>query len=244
MSHARPVFLFTDFGYAGPYVGQMSGAILSRAPGSPVINLMHDAPAMRPELAAYLLSGCCRSLSPGSVVVAVVDPGVGGERAALMVETTRGLMLIGPDNGLLSRAQGITRVRRIDWRPESLSVSFHGRDLFAPAAAMLIVGESLACTAIAYEQMVGSGWPDDLSQIVYIDAFGNMMTGISAEKFNNNNRIKLSGHVIEYAETFCKVPPGQLFWYRNSLGLVEISANRSSAASMLSLALGDKILLD
>lgn len=243
MSHARPVFLFTDFGYAGPYVGQMSGAILSHAPGSPVISLMHDAPAMRPELAAYLLSACCRSLPVGSVVVGVVDPGVGGERAALMVET-KDLMLIGPDNGLLSRVQGITRVQRIDWRPESLSVSFHGRDLFAPAAAMLSVGESLARTAIAYEQMVGSDWPDDLSHIVYIDAFGNMMTGVSAENCNDNNQIDISGHRVEYAETFCKVPPGRLFWYRNSLGLVEISANRSSAASMLSLALGDKILLD
>jgi len=243
MSHPRPIFLFTDFGYAGPYVGQMTGAILSRSRDNAVVNLMHDAPAMRPELAAYLLAGCCRSLPRGSVVVAVVDPGVGGERAALVVETPA-LTLVGPDNGLLSRVPDIGTVARVDWRPETLSSSFHGRDLFAPVGAMLAGGQTVPCTPLAHVDMVGADWPPGLHRLVYIDGYGNLMTGISAEKVNKHQCIRVSGRAVEYAETFCRVPPGHLFWYPNSLGLVEIAANRGSAAAILRLALGDEILLD
>jgi len=243
MSKPRPIFLFTDFGYAGPYVGQMAGAILSRSRDNVAISLMHDAPAMRPELAAYLLSGCCRSLPSGSVVVAVVDPGVGGERAALVVETP-GLNLVGPDNGLLSRVHDIGAVARVDWRPETLSSSFHGRDLFAPVGAMLAGGETVSRTPLALADMVGADWPQDLERLVYIDGYGNLMTGIDAKTFSKNKCIRVSGRAVKYAETFCRVPPGQLFWYPNSLGLVEIAANRGSAAAILQLALGDEILLD
>lgn len=243
MSSPRPVFLFTDFGYSGPYVGQMTAAIMAVAQEATVINLMHDAPSMRPDLAAYLLAACFRSLPVGSVVVAVVDPGVGGERDALSVEA-QGLTLIGPDNGLLSRIPGIDTVQRIDWRPAVLSSSFHGRDLFAPAAAMTALGEDVPGTAMAVERMIGSDWSDDLFQLVYVDGFGNLMSGVVGENVSKNSVVHAAGREIAYAETFCRVPPGQLFWYLNSLGLVEIAANGCSAATMLPLALGDKILLD
>ena len=243
MHPTPPIFLFTDFGYAGPYVGQMTAAILLHSPGRTVVNLMHDAPAMRPELSAYLLSACCRSLPAGSVVVAVVDPGVGGERAPLVVETP-GLSLVGPDNGLMSQVPGIRQVRRIDWRPVQMSSSFHGRDLFAPVAARLAAAEVVESTPLGVGSMVGSDWPGDLAQVVYIDAFGNLMTGLNAENINQNRVIRIAGRPVEYAETFCRVPPGRLFWYPNSLGLVEIAANGESAAAQLSLVLGDEILLD
>jgi len=239
----RPIFLFTDFGYSGPYVGQMTGAILLYSPDSAVINLMHDAPAMQPELSAYLLAACCRSLPAGSVLLAVVDPGVGGERTALVVETP-GLTLVGPDNGLMSQVDGIRQVERIDWRPEEISSSFHGRDLFAPVAARLAAGGTVETTPMGRESMLGADWPTDLAQVVYIDAFGNVVTGLGAEKVSKNSVIRISGQTLSYAETFCRVPPGELFWYRNSLGLVEIAANGESAAARLSLVLGDKILLD
>ena len=89
-------------------------------------------------LAAYLLRASCRALPRGAVVTAVVDPGVGGDRDALIVDTD-GLTLVGPDNGLLSRVDGIRRVHRIEWRPDALSTSFHGRDLFVPVAARIAV---------------------------------------------------------------------------------------------------------
>jgi hypothetical protein len=242
MNPSRPIFLFTDFGWSGPYVGQMVGAIVSADPLARVFNLMHDAPQVRPDLAAYLLPACCRALPQDAVVVAVVDPGVGGDRAALIVETAT-MTFVGPDNGLLSRLPKIRWVARIDWRPASLSASFHGRDLFAPVAARLALGETVECTPIQPQQMVGGDWPDDLEQIIYIDAFGNLMTGVNAKKLSKNRIIVAGGQRLSYAETFCRVAAGAPFWYVNSQGLVEIAANGRSAATLLSLALGKRFLV-
>jgi S-adenosylmethionine hydrolase len=239
----RPIFLFTDFGFAGPYVGQMTAAILTVEPRCPVVSLMHDAPSMRPELAAYLLPACCQSLPPGAVVVAVVDPGVGGARAALVVESG-GVSYVGPDNGLLSRLPAIAGVQRVDWRPPRLSASFHGRDLFAPVAARVAAGQPVAMTALAPAAMHGADWADELAHVVYIDHYGNCMTGLRAENVNQNSSFHLAGRVIRYAETFCRVSPGEPFWYANSQGLVEVAVNAGSAATLLSLALGDETLLD
>lgn len=239
----RPIFLFTDFGFAGPYVGQMTAAILAVEARCPVVNLMHDAPCMRPELAAYLLPACCQPLPRGAVVLAVVDPGVGGERAALVVESG-GLTYVGPDNGLLSRLPATARAWRIDWRPPRLSPSFHGRDLFAPVAARLAAGQAVARSALDPAAMRGADWPDELAQVVYIDHYGNCMTGLRAEKVSENSSFRIAGRAIGYAETFCRAAPGEPFWYRNSQGLVEIAANAGSAAALLSLAIGDETLLD
>ena len=243
MKRARPVYLFTDFGWSGPYVGQMVGALLAFDPAIPVVSLMHDAPRLRPDLAAYLLPACCRVLPDDAIVVAVVDPGVGGERAGLVVETaTR--TYVGPDNGLLSRLPQIRRVLRILWRPQALSTSFHGRDLFAPVAARLALGVQVACADAAPAGMVGADWADDLFQVIYVDGFGNLITGVDAENINYNREIVLDGRRIRHARTFCDVAPGSPFWYPNSLRLLEIAVNGGSAASQLSLAPGDRILLD
>ncbi|HPQ24900.1 MAG TPA: SAM-dependent chlorinase/fluorinase [Gammaproteobacteria bacterium] len=243
MSRPRPIFLFTDFGGSGPYVGQMTAAIYQAEPDSRVINLMHDAPAMRPDLAAYLLPACSRPLDPGSVVVAVVDPGVGGDRAALVVEAAE-KTFVGPDNGLLSRLPDIGRVSRVDWRPASLSASFHGRDLFAPVAARLAAGHAVATSVMPADVMVGSDWSVGLARVVYVDAYGNLMVGLDAQAIDEQRSFNVLGRHVVHAGTFCRVPAGQLFWYGNSLGLLEIAANGASAADILSLALGDRILID
>lgn len=243
MTGVRPIFLFTDFGLGGPYVGQMSAAILAVSPHCRVIDLMHDAPAMRPDLAAYLLPACCGALPRGAIVVAVVDPGVGGERAALLVESD-GLSFVGPDNGLLARLPRKTAVALIDWRPQTLSATFHGRDLFAPAAARLAARMPLPVTPLPPIEMQGADWPTQAEQVVYVDGYGNCMTGIVAEDIDRDCRIHVSGRMLGYAETFCRAPVGAPFWYANSQGLVEIAANGASAAELLSLAPGSKILLD
>jgi len=243
MRYPRPIFLFTDFGWSGPYVGQMSAAIYDAAPDSRVISLMHDAPAMRADLAAYLLPACVSSLPVGSVIVAVVDPGVGGDRAALVVEAG-GKTFVGPDNGLLSRLPAIERVARIDWQPAYLSASFHGRDLFAPVAARLAAGHAVAASAMPVDEMIGSNWPDALARVVFVDAYGNLMIGLDARMIGVDRQFHVSGRTLCHAETFCRVPAGQPFWYRNSQGLVEIAVNGASAAAILSLDLGDTILID
>jgi S-adenosylmethionine hydrolase len=237
------IFLFTDFTHRGPYVGQLEAAIVDVAPEARVVHLMHDAPGMRPDLAAYLLPPVCRTLPAGSVVVAVVDPGVGGPRRPLVVETPQ-CRFIGPDNGLFSRLPDIRRVDVIDWQPPGLTPSFHGRDLFAPVAARLWSGRAVACLPMAPDDLVGVDWPGILSAVVYVDGFGNLVTGVDLDTVPPVSRVSVGGQDLNPAETFSKVSPGRPFWYRNSVGLLEISVNRGSAATALGLALGDKVLVD
>lgn len=242
MFQTRPIFLFTDFSLLGPYVGQMHARLLDQAGALRIIDLMHDAPAMRPDLAAYLLPPVCRLLPEGAIIVAVVDPGVGGSRRPLVVETSH-LTFVGPDNGLLSRLPGIERVSVIDWRPDELSMTFHGRDLFAPVAARLAVGRAVPMSEMPADRIVGADWPRHLAAVIYIDGFGNAVTGIESEISAQIQSLTIKDELVPRAATFGDVSPGEPFWYVNSLGLVEIAVNQGSAAACFALALGDKILV-
>ncbi len=137
------IILFTDFGLHGPYTGQMKAVLHREAPGVPIVDLFADAPAGDPKAASYLLAAYDDWFGPGTVFLCVVDPGVGGARPALIVEAD-GRWYVGPGNGLFELVLRRAREARrwdIAWRPERLSASFHGRDLFAPVAAMLARGE-------------------------------------------------------------------------------------------------------
>lgn len=239
----RPVYLFTDFSTQGPYVGQMHARIVAEDVALRVIDLMHDAPPMRPDLAAYLLPASCAALPEGSVVLGVVDPGVGSARRPLVVETAR-TTFIGPDNGLFSQLPDIRGVAEITWRPDELAPSFHGRDLFAPVAARLASGRPVACTELPLQAWVGGDWPVGLPAVVYIDGYGNVMIGINRKNTPEINSVAVGKQPLPRAETFSDVPPGVAFWYWNSLGLLEIAVNGGSAAKRFSLALGDKVLVD
>lgn len=242
MPEALPIFLFTDFGGSGPYVGQLHVALQGRGRPLAVTDLMHDAPAMRPDLAAYLLPAVCQPL-PRGVVLGVVDPGVGGSRAGVIVDTGR-LQFVGPDNGLFSRLSGIESVTRIDWRPPDVAATFHGRDIFAPVAARLARGEPVDGSPWSPDRLVGADWPPDCPQIIYIDGYGNAMTGIRAATMAPERELCIADRRLRHAATFCDVPQGEAFWYGNSQGLVEIAVSGCSAAAVLGLALGDKLLLD
>ncbi len=236
-----PLVLFTDYGLEGPWVGLLHAMARRAYPGLPIIDLQHDLPPFRPRGAGLLLAAQLRWLPPEAVVVAVVDPGVGTARDALLVEH-EGLRLIGPDNGLfaplLRRAR---RIARIDWRPGELSATFHGRDWFVPAALRLIAGQPLASTAVAPSACVGHEWPDWLEEVVYVDRFGNLLTGIPAMRAPRSGPWCLAGHELPHARTFGEVPPGTAFWHVNALGLVEIAVNQGSAARILGLAVGDPL---
>ena len=186
------ILLFTDFGLAGPYVGQMRAVLAGAAPGIDTIDLMHDAPAHDPRRAAYLLAALADGFEPGTVCVGVVDPGVGSARPPLILEAD-GRWFVGPGNGLFElvrRRARRARHWRITWRPARLSATFHGRDLFAPVAAMIARGDPPPGDAIGMAaaeshrgaEPPGAGWPDDLPEIVYIDGFGNLMTGLRAAR--------------------------------------------------------------
>ena len=175
------IVLFTDFGLAGPYTGQVLAVLQREAPGVPAISLFADAPAGAPKPSSYLLAAYAAWFPAGTVLLCVVDPGVGGERRALILEAN-GQFYVGPDNGLfeivLRRATPAAQCREITWRPALLSASFHGRDLFAPVAARLARGEPSSAMARSAAPQRFADWPDDLAEIVYIDHYGNALTGM------------------------------------------------------------------
>lgn len=237
----RPIGLFTDFGLSGPYLGQVRCALLRDAPAAPVVDLMADAPACAPRAAAYLLAALAAEWSRDMVVMAVVDPGVGGARLPLIVEAD-GRWFVGPDNGLFEmvwRRASRVRAWAITWRPRRLSASFHGRDLFAPVAARLSRGEApetIGAEAVAPWRP--EHWPDDLAEVIYTDVYGNAWTGLRAAALPPTARLGVAGRWLSRARTFSDRPPGDAFWYENSSGLVEVAVTQGSAAAVLGLGLG------
>ncbi len=239
------IALLTDFGAASPYVGQLRLCLAAALPGISIIEVISDLPAFRPDLAAYLLPALVRDLPRGTLYLCVVDPGVGGDRLAIAVEAD-GNYFIGPDNGLLAlvcRCALSSSVFRIDWRPEILSPSFQGRDLFAPVVISLTLGRPLAMTAFDPDSLQGAKWPDDLPSVIYQDSFGNLITGLRAALVQPGEMMDVRGQRIPRARTFNEVPPGTAFWYENAFGLVEIAVNQGSAALKLGLEVGDEIAM-
>jgi S-adenosyl-L-methionine hydrolase (adenosine-forming) len=139
----------------------------------------------------------------------------------------------------------------ITWRPPELSASFHGRDLFAPIAARLARGEPpsamampAAAPAATHQSATHQAdWPDDLAEIVYIDRYGNALTGLRGDRMPASARLSVGGRVVAQAEVFSAVPRGTAFWYVNSNGLVEIAVNTGRADQMLGLGVGTAIEL-
>jgi S-adenosylmethionine hydrolase len=233
------IALFTDFGLEGPYTGQMKAVLHNLVPGVPVVDLFADAPTVDPRASAYLLAAHAAWFAERTVFLCVVDPGVGGERPVIVVEADR-RWYVGPANGLFEivrrRAQE-QRTTEIDWRPQRLSDTFHGRDVFAPLAALLARGERPPGRRRDDGVDRRPDWPDDLPEIVYIDHFGNAMTGMRAEPLKAAE-LSAGGRVFERARTFGDRPAGEAFWYENSNGLAEIAVNRGRADRDLGLAVG------
>jgi len=244
------IVLVTDFGLEGPYLGQVRAVLQQRAPGVPVLDLFSDLPPFDPRSAAYLLPAYCRAPFPaGSVYLTVVDPGVGTARMPLIVQAD-GAWFVGPDNGvfeLLLRRATTVRAWRVLWVPSDLSASFHGRDLFAPVAAALAMGGRpgdrgpLAAEEVAPSALVRPPWPDDLAAVVYVDRFGNAMTGIRGGKLLPDAILRAGTRDVPPARTFGDVAPGAPLWYVNSNGLVEIAVNGGSAREVLGLVPGSSV---
>lgn len=241
MLDCKRIALVTDFGLASPYLGQIRLLLDAEVPALTVTDLISDLPPFRPDLAAYLLPGLIRDLPSSTLFLTVVDPGVGGERQALVM-LADGNLFLGPDNGLLAmvaRHAGQCQIWRLDWRPARLSATFHGRDLFVPAACALVRGEPLSLSPLTNADLAGYVWPDNLPCIVYQDAYGNVMLGVRARDIERTVLLTLGGHSLSWARTFSAVPVGQAFWYENAFGLVEVAVNQGSAAQTLGLKVGD-----
>ena len=237
------IVLATDFGLAGPYTGQVKAMLARAAPGVPVIDLFADLPPFDPRPAAYLLPAYTTQLEPGDVVLAVVDPGVGSSRRGLALDLD-GRWFVGPDNGLfelLLRRAGRWVAFDLGPPPDGAAATFHGRDVFAPAAARLARGDRPASAPVL--PLRRSEWPDDLSAIVYLDGYGNAMTGLRAAQVRSDVMVDVAGRRLACARTFSDVPPGTAFWYENANGLVEIAVSGGAADTVLGLRVGDPVRL-
>jgi S-adenosyl-L-methionine hydrolase (adenosine-forming) len=266
------IVLFSDFGTQGPYLGQVHVVLQQQAPGVPIVNLLADAPRFSPRASAHLLAALSQRLPANSIVFAVVDPGVGSDEREPVIVRADNRWYVGPGNGLfdvvMGRATQAT-LWRIIWRPPSLSPTFHGRDLFAPVAARLARGEKPQNKALISELpllerritdrigdkhrskgILSERWdaakvvsdPGDLEEIIYIDWYGNAMTGIRAPKSERQPYLRLpNGSLLSSARTFHEVEPGAAFWYGNSLGLIEVAVNQGHAATALGLDIGASV---
>jgi S-adenosylmethionine hydrolase len=237
------IVLFTDFGAADLYVGQVEAVLERHAPGVRVIHLLHEAPRFNVRAAAHLLAALAPGLPGEHVVLGVVDPGVGTDRGAVVLRAD-GRWYVGPDNGLfavLAARAGTTAIWRIAAPAADVSPSFHGRDVFAPIAAEIATGafpNAKVAPAAGLAVQLGG---DELAEVIYVDRFGNAFTGIRARGVPPARRLVAAGREIAHGRVFAAVAPGTPFWYENSSGLVEIAVNQGDAARDLGLAVGTPV---
>ncbi|MBW8370109.1 MAG: SAM-dependent chlorinase/fluorinase [Thiobacillus sp.] len=235
------IVLFTDFGVRDPYVGQVKARLAEHAPAQQVVDLLHEVPDFNPHAGAHLLAAFAPGFPPGSVFLAVVDPGVGTPRDAV-VAMAGGRWFVGPDNGLLSiiaARHPDTRLWRINWQPEGLSATFHGRDLFALIAADIARGEFPNDKLSPIDKLNVEFDAGDLARVIYIDHYGNAWTGVRGVP--QDARVSAAGELFKHGESFGFVGKGEGFWFINSVGLLELAVNRGSAAATFSLKVGDPV---
>lgn len=238
------IVLFTDFGTRDPYVGQVKARLVEHAPGEPLIDLLHDVPDFNPHAGAHLLAALAGLFPAGSVFLAVVDPGVGTPRGAVVIHAG-GRWFVGPDNGLLSvlaQRPADTRLWRIVWQPEGLSATFHGRDLFAPIAADIARGEFPSARLAPVDALGVEFDAGDLPRVIYIDHYGNAWTGVRSVA--PDARVTAGGQAFRHAASFGHVGKGKGLWFLNSAGLLELAVNRGSAAATFELKVGDPVRVE
>lgn len=244
----RPLItLLSDFGTVDGYVAEMKGVILSRAPDAQVLDVSHDLPAQDVDAGRLALARYWRRFPPGTIHVAVVDPGVGTERAALAVASD-GRYLIGPDNGILSPALLFAGARCIALPvPPTASATFHGRDVFAPAASELAAGKSLETLGAEMTTPVIRRTPEPhrlpdgaiRGEVIAIDRFGNAITNLLAMR---GGSVRVGGRTLPIRRTYADTNPGAPLALQGSTGLVEIAIRNGNAANELDLAKGTEVV--
>ena len=254
--HGGPIVLLTDFGVSDPFAGQMKGVISGIAPGVRIIDLCHEVPPLNVTVAAMFLKGSWRYFPPGSIYVVVVDPGVGTERSAIIIGA-QDRLFVGPDNGCLTPAtEGSTgweavRIENPAYLLPEISLTFHGRDIFAPVAAHLANRVPLSEFGPRIESLVPIDTPAPelkgnvvQGEIVYIDHFGNAWTNISKHFLQEIGWLEHSPRMV-FNVASCKVKglkktylcdqPNKPIALINSFDLVEIAWPGDSAEKKMRL---------
>jgi len=266
-SRSRPaaapvVTLTTDFGTRDTFVGVMKGVILRAAPDARLVDLTHEVPPQNVVAGAHALASATRWFPPGTIHVAVVDPGVGTQRRALLVETADG-WLVGPDNGLLSLAAPVTAIRRIydvsrsRVRLRPVSRTFHGRDVFAPVAAALASGADPRTLGKPTRTISRLRAPAPrrrgarlVGEVLWTDGFGNLATNVgrvhlAGAAFRARRlSITIGTQVLPLRSSYASVPPGRALALVNSSDLLEIAVNRGSAAERFAAGPGTRVVVE
>ena len=241
------VTLLSDFGTADGYVAEMKGVILAAAPGATVLDVTHDIPAHDVDAGRLALARYWRRFPAGTVHLAVVDPGVGTSRQALAV-ASGGHSFVGPDNGILTPAllSGGAEVVALPV-PPAAAPTFHGRDVFAPAAAALARGEPVSALGVPLEHPVVRRTPephrlDDgaiAGEVIAIDRFGNAITNLVGVR---GGTVEVGGATLRMARTYGDVPSGALTALCGSNGLIELAVRDGNAAREHGIRRGAQVL--
>jgi S-adenosylmethionine hydrolase len=248
--------LLTDFGASDPFVGEMKAVIFSICPDAEIIDITHEVEHFNIRMGAFLLASSAPHFPPGTVHVAVVDPGVGSDRRPITVQTSRALY-VGPDNGLLIPAatrEGIQHVFELTNRSlmrDAISSTFHGRDIFAPVAAHLAAGippsqvgpEITSFTELSF----GEGKFDEhgvTCEILHVDKFGNVVTNISrsdAERLHSRLNISVRGRKFSarLVKSYSEIGEKELGFLIGSHGFLELACRQNSAAKRVKARPGD-----
>lgn len=255
----KTVALLTDFGLADNFVGVMKGVILKINPQLSLVDISHQVSSHDIVQAAFLLRGCYKYFAKGTIFLVVVDPGVGSERHPIIIRS-KNYFFVGPDNGCLSLAakeDGVTKIVAIENKRyflKTISHTFHGRDIFAPAAAHLSCqrrlnsfGETLSVIKQLDIARPKASKGILKGEVVYIDRFGNLVTNIDQPLFrrtvrNKKLKIKIKDTEIgSVASSYQAVRQGRPLAVFGSFGLLEISLNKASAKRLLGVAKGDSV---
>jgi hypothetical protein len=253
----RPIItLLTDFGKRDPYVAAMKGVILSLNPETNLVDLTHQIPPQDITTGAFFLAEAAPLFPPGTIHVAVVDPEVGTSRRRLAARAG-GQFWVGPDNGLFHLvfqqcgSAEIVSLENPTYFRESVSPTFHGRDIFAPVAAHLSLGTPLGALGPPVTDPVALPWPQPAftpdavrGEIVYVDGFGNLVSNIRGGDLlswleGKPSLVILGSLTLQgLVRTYGDVHPGEFLALVGSHGYLEIGCNEASAAQRLSVGKG------
>ena len=259
------IALITDFGLKDPYVAEMKAVILNICPKARIIDITHQVEKFNVRMGAFILASASQHFPKETIYVGVVDPGVGTKRRPIIVETSNSLY-VGPDNGLLMMAaekQGIKHVHEIKnkrYMLPKVSRTFHGRDIFAPAAAHLANGISPEEFGLEIKDYIVPEYAKPIidgnaliGEVLHIDDFGNLITNISEETLSEiglaeGDLIKLSFRDESFRLRICRaygeVDAGEPLAIIGSHNFLEFSVNLGNAAKYFGLRVGDKLKLE
>lgn len=248
MGGAVVITLLTDFGTTDSYVAEIKGVLLGRVPGVTLVDLTHDVPPGDIATARYLLGRTWHRFPPSSVHLAIVDPGVGSDRRALAM-SARNHAFVAPDNGLLTPVLDGAEVVALPI-PSDAAPTFHGRDVFAPAAAALAAGVSLGSlgTPVPDPIVLPTSPPTArdgalLGTVIHVDRFGTLVTDLPGGAAEEGVLVVADRRIGPVRRTFADVPVGSVVALRGSGGTVEIAVRDGSAMAVLGAGRGTPVRL-